>query len=57
MPRQPFGGLLEPSRTANKALAAMIQQAYVQGSYTRSVVDHEEALGMSGMFKSQVGRM
>jgi putative transposase len=32
-----FPGFLEPRRTAEKALAAVIQEAYVQGISTRSV--------------------
>lgn len=47
---------LEPRRTAEKALTALIQEAYIQGVSTRSVDDLVKALGMSGVSKSQVSR-
>ena len=52
-----FPGFLEPRRTAEKALAAVIQEAYVHGVSTRSVDDLVKALGMSGISKSQVSRL
>ena len=52
-----FPGCLEPRRMAEKALAAVIQEAYVQGVSTRSVDDLVKALGMSGVSKSQVSRL
>ncbi len=52
-----FPGFLEPRRTAEKALAAVIQEAYVQGVSTRSVDDLVRAMGMSGISKSQVSRL
>ena len=52
-----FPGFLEPRRTAEKALAAVIQEAYIQGVSTRSVDDLVKALGMSGISKSQVSRL
>jgi putative transposase len=52
-----FPGFLEPRRTAEKALAAVIQEAYVHGVSTRSVDDLVKALGMSGVSKSQVSRL
>jgi putative transposase len=52
-----FPGLLEPRRTAEKALAAVIQEAYVQGVSTRSVDELVKAMGMSGISKSQVSRL
>jgi len=51
-----FPGFLEPRRTAEKALAAVIQEAYVQGVSTRSVDELVKAMGMSGISKSQVSR-
>src|SRR5262245_1793435 len=48
---------LEPRRTAEKALAAMIQEAYIQGVSTRSVDELVRTLGMSGISKSQVSRL
>ncbi len=52
-----FPGFLEPRRTAEKALTAVIQEAYVQGISTRSVDDLVKALGMEGVSKSQVSRL
>jgi len=52
-----FPSFLEPRRTAEKALAAVIQEAYVQGISTRSVDELVKALGMSGISKSQVSRL
>jgi putative transposase len=43
-----FPEFLEPRRTAEKALTAVIQESYVQGISTRSVDDLVKALGMSG---------
>jgi putative transposase len=52
-----FPGFLEPRRMAEKALAAVVQEAYVQGVSTRSVDELVKAMGMSGMSKSQVSRL
>jgi transposase-like protein len=52
-----FPGFLEPRRSSEKALAAVIQEAYVQGISTRSVDDLVKALGMTGISKSQVSRL
>ena len=52
-----FPGFLEPRRMAEKALTAVIQEAYVQGISTRSVDELVKALGMSGISKSQVSRL
>src|ERR1700690_1911098 len=48
---------LEPRRLAEKALTAVIQEAYIQGISTRSVDDLVKAMGMSGISKSQVSRL
>jgi putative transposase len=48
---------LEPRRTAEKAMAAVIQEAYIQGISTRSVDDLVQALGMTGVSKSEVSRL
>ena len=48
---------LEPRRTAEKALVAVIQEAYVHGVSTRSVDDLVKAMGAGGMSKSQVSRL
>jgi putative transposase len=52
-----FPGFLEPRRMAEKALTAVIQEAYIQGISTRSVDHLVKALGMSGVSKSQVSRL
>lgn len=52
-----FPDFLEPRRTAEKALTAVIQEAYVHGISTRSVDDLVKALGMTGVSKSQVSRL
>src|SRR5512144_2410199 len=52
-----FPFFLEPRRLAEKALTAVIQEAYVQGISTRSVDDLVRAMGMSGISKSQVSRL
>jgi putative transposase len=52
-----FPVFLEPRRMAEKALAAVVQEAYVHGVSTRSVDDLVQAMGMSGISKSQVSRL
>jgi len=52
-----FPFFLEPRRLAEKALTAVIQEAYVQGISTRSVDDLVKAMGMGGISKSQVSRL
>jgi transposase-like protein len=52
-----FPGFLEPRRMAEKALTAVIQEAYVQGVSTRSVDELVRAMGMTGISKSQVSRL
>jgi putative transposase len=52
-----FPGFLEPRRLAEKALTAVIQEAYIQGISTRSVDDLVKAMGMSGISRSQVSRL
>jgi putative transposase len=52
-----FPGFLEPRRMAEKALAAVIQEAYIQGVSTRSVDELVKAMGMTGISKSQVSRL
>ena len=52
-----FPGFLEPRRLAEKALAAVVQEAYVHGVSTRSVDDLVKAMGMTGISKSQVSRL
>ena len=52
-----FPFFVEPRRLAEKALTAVIQEAYVQGISTRSVDDLVKAMGMSGISKSQMSRL
>jgi transposase-like protein len=52
-----FPSFLEPRRTAEKALTAVIQEAYIHGVSTRAVDDLVKALGMGGVSKSQVSRL
>ena len=52
-----FPGFLEPRRTVEKALVGVIQEAYLQGVSTRSVDDLVQALGCSGISKSEVSRL
>ena len=47
-----FPSFLEPRRMAEKALTAVIQEAYVHGVSTRSVDDLIKAMGGSGVSKS-----
>ena len=52
-----FPGFLEPRRLAEKAIASVVQEAYVHGVSTRSVDDLVRALGMDGISRSQVSRL
>jgi transposase-like protein len=52
-----FPFFLEPRRLAEKALTTVVQEAYIQGISTRSVDDLVQAMGMSGISKSQVSRL
>ena len=51
-----FPSFLEPRRMAEKALTAVIQEAYVPGVSTRSVDDLVKAMGGTGVSKSRVSR-
>src|SRR3954467_13104814 len=52
-----FPGFLEPRRMAEKALTAVIQEGYIQGVSPRSVDDLVQAMGGTGVSKSQVSRL
>ena len=52
-----FPALLEPRRRAERALLAVVQQAYVEGVSTRRVDDLVRSLGCEGISKSQVSRI
>ncbi len=49
--------LLEPRRRAERALVAVIQEAYVKGVSTRKVDDLVRAMGATGVSKSEVSRL
>src|SRR5881409_97674 len=52
-----FPSLLEPRRRAERALHAVIVEAYVKGISTRKVDDLVRALGMDGISRSEVSRI
>lgn len=52
-----FPSMLEPRRRSEKALLAVVQQAYVEGVSTRRVDDLLQALGLTGIDKSRVSRI
>lgn len=48
-----FPGFLEPRRLAEKALSAVVEEAYVHGVSTRSVDDLVKAMGMTGISRAK----
>jgi putative transposase len=52
-----FPSLLDPRRRAEKALQAVIVEAYIKGVSTRKVDDLVRALGIDGISKSEVSRI
>jgi transposase-like protein len=52
-----FPSFLEPRRATEKALVAVIQEAYVHGVSTRAMDDLVQAMGGTGISKSQVSRL
>jgi putative transposase len=52
-----FPSLLEPRRRVEKALYAVVTEAYVKGISTRKVDDLVRALGIDGISKSEVSRI
>lgn len=52
-----FPSFLEPRRLSEKALVAVVQEAYIHGVSTRAVDDLVKSLGMTGISKSQVSRL
>jgi len=52
-----FPALLDPRRRAERALVAVVQEAYVHGVSTRRVDDLVQALGITGISKSEVSRL
>src|ERR687894_2499372 len=52
-----FPPFLEPRKTSEKALVAVIQEAWIAGVSTRKVDDLVQAMGLSGISKSQVSKL
>lgn len=52
-----FPGFLEPRRTSEKALVAVIQEAWIHGVSTRRVDGLVPAMGLSGISKSTVSKL
>jgi putative transposase len=52
-----FPPFLEPRRTTEKALVAVIQEAWISGVSTRRVDDLVQAMGLTGIGKSQVSKL
>jgi putative transposase len=52
-----FPSILEPRRRAERALAAVVAQCYVEGVSTRRVDDIARSMGLDGISKSQVSRI
>jgi transposase-like protein len=52
-----FPPFLEPRRTTEKALVAVIQEAWIAGVSTRRVDDLVQAMGLTGISKSQVSKL
>jgi len=52
-----FPEFLEPRRASEKAMIAVIRQAYIEGLSTRDVDNLVKTMGMSGISKSQASRL
>ena len=52
-----FPPFLEPRKTTEKALVAVIQEAWIGGVSTRRVDDLVQAMGLAGISKSQVSKL
>ena len=52
-----FPPFLEPRRTTEKALVSVIQEAWIGGVSTRRVDELVQAMGLSGISKSQVSKL
>ncbi|GLK29705.1 hypothetical protein GCM10017608_36440 [Agromyces luteolus] len=52
-----FPSFLEPRRLAEQALAAVVQEAWINGVSTRKVDELVQAMGMTGISKSQVSEL
>ena len=52
-----FPPFLEPRKTSEKALVAVIQEAWIGGVSTRRVDELAQAMGLAGLDKSRVSRL
>ena len=52
-----FPPFLEPRKTSEKALVAVIQEAWIGGVSTRRVDDLVQAMGLAGISKSTVSKL
>ena len=52
-----YPSFLQPRKASEHALVAVVQEAYVQGVSTRKVDELVQAMGMTGISKSQVSRL
>ena len=52
-----FPGFMEPRRTSEKALVAVIQEAWIGGVSTRRVDELVQAMGLTGISKSTVSKL
>src|SRR5829696_9471424 len=52
-----FPSFLEPRKTTEKALVAVIQEAWIGGVSTRRVDDLVQAMGLTGISKSTVSKL
>ena len=52
-----FPGFLEPRKPVEKALVAVIQEAWIAGVSTRKVDELVQAMGMNGISKSSVSKL
>jgi len=52
-----FPPFLEPRKTSERALVAVIQEAWIGGVSTRRVDDLVQAMGLAGISKSQVSKL
>jgi putative transposase len=52
-----FPPFLEPRKISEKALVAVIQEAWIGGVSTRRVEDLVQAMGLGGISKSQVSKL
>ena len=52
-----YPSFLNPRKASEQALVAVVQEAFIKGISTRKVDDLVQAMGMTGISKSQVSRL